>query len=45
MVLPSEAVTYTILAQRPRPTLLLDEADAILVHGQLRDTGPPRDPE
>jgi hypothetical protein len=29
MVLPSEAVTYTILAQRPRPTLLLDEADAI----------------
>lgn len=29
MVLPSEAVTYTLLGQRPRPTLLLDEADAI----------------
>lgn len=29
MVLPSEAVVYTMLAQRPRPTLLLDEADAI----------------
>jgi Protein of unknown function (DUF3631) len=29
MVTPSEAVTYTILAQRPRPTLLLDEVDAI----------------
>ncbi len=29
MVLPSEAVTYTILSQRPRPTLLLDEADAV----------------
>ncbi len=28
-VMPSEAVTYTILSQRPRPTLLLDEADAI----------------
>lgn len=28
-VMPSEAVTYTVLAQRPRPTLLLDEADAI----------------
>ena len=29
MVLPSEAVVYTVLAQDPRPTLLLDEADAI----------------
>jgi hypothetical protein len=28
-VTPSEAVTYTVLSQRPRPTLLLDEADAI----------------
>jgi hypothetical protein len=28
-VIPSEAVVYTILAQRPRPTMLLDEADAI----------------
>jgi hypothetical protein len=28
-VLPSEAVTYSILAQRPRPTFFLDEADAI----------------
>lgn len=28
-IMPSEAVVYTILAQRPRPTLLLDEADAI----------------
>ncbi len=28
-VIPSEAVTYTVLSQRPRPTLLLDEADAI----------------
>lgn len=29
MVLPSEAVLYTILSQDPRPTLLLDEADTI----------------
>ena len=29
VVIPSEAVVYTVLAQRPRPTLLLDEADAI----------------
>lgn len=29
VVLPSEAVVYTVLSQRPRPTLLLDEADAI----------------
>ena len=29
VVTPSEAVVYTILAQRPRPTMLLDEADAI----------------
>jgi Protein of unknown function (DUF3631) len=29
VITPSEAVTYTILAQRPRPTMLLDEADAI----------------
>ena len=29
VVLPSEAVTYTVLSRRPRPTLLLDEADAI----------------
>jgi hypothetical protein len=29
MILPSEAVFYTILAQRPRPTVLLDEVDAI----------------
>src|SRR6476659_295728 len=28
-VIPSEAVVYTVLSQRPRPTLLLDEADAI----------------
>jgi len=28
-VIPSEAVTYTVLSQRPRPTMLLDEADAI----------------
>lgn len=28
-VIPSEAVVYTILSQRPRPTMLLDEADAI----------------
>ncbi len=28
-VTPSEAVTYTVLSQRPRPTLLLDEVDAI----------------
>ncbi len=29
VVIPSEAVVYTVLAQRPRPTMLLDEADAI----------------
>jgi Protein of unknown function (DUF3631) len=29
VVTPSEAVVYTVLAQRPRPTMLLDEADAI----------------
>lgn len=29
VVVPSEAVIYTVLSQRPRPTLLLDEADAI----------------
>ena len=29
MVTPSEAVVYTALAERPRPTLLLDEADAV----------------
>jgi hypothetical protein len=29
VVIPSEAVVYTVLSQRPRPTLLLDEADAI----------------
>lgn len=29
MVTPSEAVLYTALAERPRPTLLLDEADAV----------------
>jgi hypothetical protein len=28
-VIPSEAVTYTVLSQRPRRTMLLDEADAI----------------
>jgi Protein of unknown function (DUF3631) len=28
-VIPSEAVVYTVLSQRPRPTFLLDEADAI----------------
>ncbi len=28
-VIPSEAVTYTVLSQRPRQTMLLDEADAI----------------
>lgn len=29
VVIPSEAVTYTVLSQRPRRTMLLDEADAI----------------
>lgn len=29
MVLPSEAVLYTVVSQRPRPTVLLDEVDAI----------------
>lgn len=29
MVTPSEAVVYTALAERPRQTLLLDEADAV----------------
>jgi Protein of unknown function (DUF3631) len=29
VVMPSEAVVYTVLSQRPRPTMLLDEADAI----------------
>ncbi len=29
VITPSEAVVYTVLAQRPRPTMLLDEADAI----------------
>jgi hypothetical protein len=29
MLTPSEASIYTLLSQRPRPTLLLDEADAI----------------
>jgi hypothetical protein len=29
VVTPSEAVTYTLLAERPRRTMLLDEADAI----------------
>lgn len=29
VVTPSEAVVYTILSQRPRRTMLLDEADAI----------------
>jgi hypothetical protein len=29
LVIPSEAVLYTILSRRPCPTLLLDEADAI----------------
>jgi hypothetical protein len=29
VITPSEAVVYTVLAQRPRRTLLLDEADAI----------------
>lgn len=28
-VLPSESVVYTLLSQVPRPTLLIDEADAI----------------
>ncbi|MDP8905437.1 MAG: DUF3631 domain-containing protein [Chloroflexota bacterium] len=28
-VLPSESVVYTLLTQDPRPTLLIDEADAI----------------
>ncbi|MDQ2934073.1 MAG: DUF3631 domain-containing protein [Chloroflexota bacterium] len=28
-ITPSEAVLYTILSERPRPTLLLDEVDAI----------------
>lgn len=29
VVIPSEAVVYTVLSQRPRRTMLLDEADAI----------------
>lgn len=29
MVMPSEAVFYTVAAQRPRPTILLDEVDAL----------------
>lgn len=29
VILPSEAVVYTVLSQRPRPTLLLDEAETI----------------
>ena len=29
VIMPSEAVVYTVLAQRPRPTMLLDEADAV----------------
>jgi hypothetical protein len=29
VVMPSEAVTYTVLSQRPHRTMLLDEADAI----------------
>lgn len=29
VVTPSEAVVYTVLSRRPRPTMLLDEADAI----------------
>jgi uncharacterized protein DUF3631/bifunctional DNA primase/polymerase-like protein/primase-like protein len=29
VVTPSEAVTYTLLSERPRRTMLLDEADAI----------------
>jgi hypothetical protein len=29
VITPSEAVVYSVLAQRPRPTMLLDEADAI----------------
>jgi hypothetical protein len=29
VIIPSEAVVYTVLAQRPRRTMLLDEADAI----------------
>ncbi len=29
VITPSEAVVYSVLAQRPRPTMLLDETDAI----------------
>jgi hypothetical protein len=29
MVMPSEAVFYSLLARRPRPTVLLDEVDAL----------------
>lgn len=29
MVMPSEAVFYSVLAKRPRPTVLLDEVDAL----------------
>ena len=29
LVMPSEAVIYTLMAQEPRPTILLDEADAL----------------
>ena len=31
-VLPSESVLYTLLSQEPRPTLLIDEADAIFAN-------------
>ena len=33
VVMPSEALVYTVLAQRPRHTLLLDERTRYSVHG------------
>jgi hypothetical protein len=37
MVTPSPAATYTALSERPRPTLLLDEADAIFTRKRKGD--------
>ncbi len=41
MVLPSEAVFYTVVAQRPRTTILLDEVDAIFGPRPRADRGHP----
>jgi len=37
MVTPSPAAAYTAISQRPRPTLLLDEADAIFTRKRKGD--------